>query len=237
MSENKTVLRKPGGFNEVYHHKPGREKDRTHYCPGCGHGIVHKILAEALEDFEVTDRTVMISPVGCSVFVYYYFDTGNFQVAHGRAPAVGTAISRAHPDSIVISYQGDGDLAAIGGNNILQAANRGENIMVVFINNAIYGMTGGQMAPTTLEGQKTTTTPYGRNPKTDGYPMKMCEVISQLYAQRREHQEDPRCAEEGPPERGREEGLLLRGGAEHVSQRLEDPARQGPGVDRDEDAP
>jgi 2-oxoisovalerate ferredoxin oxidoreductase beta subunit len=182
MSETKTVLRKPTGFNDVYHHKPGREKDRTHYCPGCGHGIVHKLLAEALEDFEVTDRTIMISPVGCSVFVYYYFDTGNFQVAHGRAPAVGTAISRAHPDSIVVSYQGDGDLAAIGGNNILQAANRGENIMVVFINNAIYGMTGGQMAPTTLEGQKTTTTPYGRNPKTDGYPMKMCEVISQLYA-------------------------------------------------------
>jgi 2-oxoisovalerate ferredoxin oxidoreductase beta subunit len=182
MAGEKTVLRKPTGFNDVYRHKPGAEKDRTHYCPGCGHGIVHKILAEALEDFDLTDRTILISPVGCSVFAYYYFNTGNFQVAHGRAPAVGTAVSRANPDSVVISYQGDGDLAAIGGNNILQAANRGENIMVVFINNAIYGMTGGQMAPTTLEGQKTTTTPYGRNPKTDGYPMKMSEVLSQLYA-------------------------------------------------------
>ena len=182
MAETKTVLRKPLGFNEIYKHKPGAEKNRTHYCPGCGHGIIHKILAEALEDFGVIDRTILISPVGCSVFAYYYFNTGNFQVAHGRAPAVGTAVSRANPDSIVISYQGDGDLAAIGGNNILQAANRGENLLVIFVNNAIYGMTGGQMAPTTLEGQKTTTTPYGRDPKTDGYPMKMSEVLSQLFA-------------------------------------------------------
>jgi len=182
MATTKTVYRKPKGFNDIYRHKPGAEKDKTHYCPGCGHGIIHKLLAEALEDFDVVDRTIIISPVGCSVFAYYYFNTGNLQVAHGRAPAVATAVSRANPESIVISYQGDGDLAAIGGNNILQAANRGENIMVIFVNNAIYGMTGGQMAPTTLEGQKTTTTPYGRNCKTDGYPMKMCEVLSQLYA-------------------------------------------------------
>lgn len=178
----KTVLRKPKGFLDIYKHKPGAEKDRTHYCPGCGHGILHKLVAEALEDLDVVDRTILMSPVGCSVFAYYYFDTGHFQVAHGRAPAVATAVSRANPDAITISYQGDGDLAAIGGNNILQSANRGENFVVLFVNNAIYGMTGGQMAPTTLEGQKTTTTPYGRNALTDGYPIKMCEVISQLYA-------------------------------------------------------
>ena len=178
----KTVLRKPKGFADVYKHKPGAEKDRTHYCPGCGHGILHKLIAEAMEDLGIIDDTILISPVGCSVFAYYYFDTGNFQVAHGRAPAVGTAVSRANPDKVVISYQGDGDLAAIGGNNILQAANRGENIAVFFVNNAIYGMTGGQMAPTTLEGQITTTTPYGRNLDTDGYPIKMCEVLSQLTA-------------------------------------------------------
>ncbi len=178
----KTVLREPDGFLKVYKHKPGAEKNRTHYCPGCGHGILHKLIAEALEDLDIVDDTIMMSPVGCSVFVYYYFDTGHFQVAHGRAPAVATAVSRANPDSVVISYQGDGDLAAIGGNNILQAANRGENIVVFFVNNAIYGMTGGQMAPTTLPGQKTTTTPYGRDPKTDGYPIKVSELISQLTA-------------------------------------------------------
>ncbi len=176
------MLRRPLGFNDVFRHKPGAEKDRTHYCPGCGHGIIHKLIAEALEDLEITDRTIMISPVGCSVFVYYYFDTGHFQVPHGRAPAVGTAVSRANPDNVVISYQGDGDLAAIGGNNILQAANRGENMTVVFVNNAIYGMTGGQMAPTTLEGMKTTTTPYGRNVHSDGYPIRVCELLATLHA-------------------------------------------------------
>ncbi len=179
---NKTVLRKPKGFCDVYKHKPGAEQDRTHYCPGCGHGILHKLIAEAMEDLEIVDDTILISPVGCSVFAYYYFNAGNFQAAHGRAPAVATATSRANPNKVVISYQGDGDLAAIGGNNIIQAANRGENIAVFFVNNAIYGMTGGQMAPTTLEGQVTTTTPYGRNVDTDGYPMKMCEVISQFTA-------------------------------------------------------
>ncbi|PIE53325.1 2-ketoisovalerate ferredoxin oxidoreductase [Candidatus Fermentibacteria bacterium] len=178
----KTVLRKPKGFVDLYKHKPGAEKNRTHYCPGCGHGILHKLIAEAMEDLEIVDDTILISPVGCSVFAYYYFNTGNFQVPHGRAPAAATAVSRANPDKVVISYQGDGDLAAIGGNNILQAANRGENMAVFFVNNAIYGMTGGQMAPTTLEGQITTTSPYGRNLDTDGYPVKMCEVLSQLTA-------------------------------------------------------
>ena len=182
MAKESKVLRKPTGFVDVYKHKPGAEKDKTHYCPGCGHGILHKLIAEALEDFDIADRTIVISPVGCSVFAYYYFNTGNLQVAHGRAPAVATAVSRANPDSIVISYQGDGDLAAIGGNNIMQAANRGENIAVFFVNNAIYGMTGGQMAPTTLEGQKTTTSPYGRNPKNEGFPIKVVELLNALQA-------------------------------------------------------
>ena len=123
-------------------------KNQTHYCPGCGHGIVHKLLAQALDELGVQDRTVLISPVGCSVFAYYYFDVGNIQVAHGRAPAVATAVKRSRPDSIVIGYQGDGDLAAIGTAEIVHAANRGESITVIFVNNGIYGMTGGQMAPT-----------------------------------------------------------------------------------------
>jgi 2-oxoisovalerate ferredoxin oxidoreductase beta subunit len=176
----KDILKSPAGFLETFHYKPGADKWNTHYCPGCGHGIIHKLIAEALEDFGVADRTIMVSPVGCSVFVYYYFATGNIQVAHGRAPAVATGLKRANPDSIVISYQGDGDLAAIGGNNILQAANRGENITVFFVNNAIYGMTGGQMAPTTLIGQKTMTSPYGRSARNEGYPMKISELLSTL---------------------------------------------------------
>ncbi len=182
MAERKTVYKKPGAFYDVFERNPSPNKQDTHYCPGCSHGIFHKLIAEAIEDFGIADRTIMISPVGCSVFVYYYFDTGNFQVAHGRAPAVATGIKRTHPNAIVISYQGDGDLAAIGGNEILQAANRGENITVFFVNNAIYGMTGGQMAPTTLLGMKTMTSPYGRKAEVEGYPMKVAELISSLEA-------------------------------------------------------
>ena len=176
-----TAYKKSKSFYDIYERKSG-VKDVTHYCPGCGHGVLHKLIAEALDDFGVTGNTVLISPVGCSVFAYYYFSVGNIQCAHGRAPAVATGIKRVLPHSITIAYQGDGDLAAIGGNNILQAANRGENITVFFINNAIYGMTGGQMAPTTLVGQKTTTTPYGRKPANEGMPMKVSEIISQLDA-------------------------------------------------------
>lgn len=176
------VLRKPESFYDTYERNPSADKKSPHYCPGCGHGNVHKFIAEALDDFDVTDRTTLISPVGCSVFAYYYFDTGNIQAAHGRAPAVATGIKRAHPQSIVISYQGDGDLAAIGTAEILHAANRGENISVFFVNNAIYGMTGGQMAPTTLVDQRTTTTPNGRNPHNEGFPIQIAELISQLRA-------------------------------------------------------
>jgi len=153
---------------------------QTHYCPGCGHGIAHKMLARAIDELGIQDRTIMISPVGCSVFVYNYFDAGNIQAAHGRAPAVATAAKRSRPDSIVIGYQGDGDLSAIGSAEILHAANRGENITVIFVNNAIYSMTGGQAAPTTLLGQKSTTTPGGRNAETEGYPLHVSELLATL---------------------------------------------------------
>ncbi len=175
------IHERPHSFYPEFFRK-GDLKDQTHYCPGCGHGIAHKLVAEAIDALGIQDRTIVISPVGCSVFAYYYFDTGNVQAAHGRAPAVATGIKRAHPESIVISYQGDGDLAAIGTAEILHAANRGENITVLFINNAIYGMTGGQMAPTTLLGQKSTTTPYGRNRYNDGFPVKVCELLATLEA-------------------------------------------------------
>jgi len=155
---------------------------QTHFCPGCGHGTVHKMLAQAIDELGVQDRTIMVGPVGCAVFTYYYFDVGNVQAAHGRAPAVATAMRRSRPESIVISYQGDGDLSAIGSAEILHAANRGENITVIFVNNAIYSMTGGQAAPTTLLGQKTTTTPDGRNVAGEGYPLHVSELLSTLQA-------------------------------------------------------
>jgi len=157
-------------------------KHQTHYCPGCGHGVAHKLIAEALEDLGVQNDTILVSPVGCSVFAYYYFDVGNVQVAHGRAPAAATGLKRACPDKIVIAYQGDGDLAAIGTAEIVHAANRGEKISVFFVNNAIYGMTGGQMAPTTLVGQKSTTSPWGRRPINEGFPLHMAEMLSSLEA-------------------------------------------------------
>jgi 2-oxoisovalerate ferredoxin oxidoreductase beta subunit len=156
--------------------------DVSHYCPGCGHGTAHNLIAEAIDDLGIQDRTIFCSPVGCSVFGYYYFDTGNIQCAHGRAPAVASAIRRTHEDAIIISYQGDGDLAGIGMSQIIHAANRGENITVFFINNAIYGMTGGQMAPTTILNQKTITTPDGRHADREGFPVGMCEIINSLQA-------------------------------------------------------
>jgi 2-oxoisovalerate ferredoxin oxidoreductase beta subunit len=155
---------------------------QTHFCPGCGHGTAHKMIAKAIDDLGVQDRAIMVGPVGCGVFTYYYFDVGNVQAAHGRAPAVATAMKRSHPGSIVISYQGDGDLSAIGSAEILHAANRGENITVIFVNNAIYSMTGGQAAPTTLLGMKSTTTPNGRSAATEGYPLHVSELLSTLKA-------------------------------------------------------
>jgi 2-oxoisovalerate ferredoxin oxidoreductase beta subunit len=169
-------------FYVDFDRKTGPDKLSTHYCPGCGHGNLHKLIAEAIDDFGIQDRVIFVWPVGCSVFGYYYFRNGNVQVAHGRAPAVATAIKRVHPNAIVLVYQGDGDLGAIGGNEILHAANRGEHLTVFFVNNAIYGMTGGQMAPTTLIGMKTTTTPYGRAAANEGYPLRIVELLSSLEA-------------------------------------------------------
>jgi 2-oxoisovalerate ferredoxin oxidoreductase beta subunit len=180
-NEYEVVHSKSPVFYDLYERK-SELKNQTHYCPGCGHGIAHKLIAEALQDLGVQNRTIFVSPVGCSVFAYYYFDVGNVQVAHGRAPAAATGLKRACPDSMVISYQGDGDLAAIGTAEIVHAANRGEKITVFFLNNAIYGMTGGQMAPTTLVGEKSTTSPFGRRPANEGFPLHMAELLATLVA-------------------------------------------------------
>jgi 2-oxoisovalerate ferredoxin oxidoreductase beta subunit len=189
---NQIAIDTTPGLYEIVHTKSSAFYDRyerkaelqhqTHYCPGCGHGVVHKLIAEAIQDLGVQDKTIFVSPVGCSVFAYYYFDLGNVQVAHGRAPAAATAIKRACPDKIVIAYQGDGDLAAIGTAEIIHAANRGEKLSVFFINNGIYGMTGGQMAPTTLLGQKSTTSPWGRSARSEGFPLHISEMLATLEA-------------------------------------------------------
>jgi len=181
VDEYKVIEAKSPVFYEKYERK-AELQNQTHYCPGCGHGVVHKLIAEAIADLGVQDRSIFVSPVGCSVFAYYYFDMGNVQAAHGRTPAVATALKRSNPSSMVIAYQGDGDLAAIGTAEIIHAANRGEKITVFFVNNAIYGMTGGQMAPTTLVGQKSTTSPWGRRPSNEGYPLHMAELLSTLEA-------------------------------------------------------
>lgn len=153
-----------------------------HYCPGCTHGIIHRLVAESLEELGVGDRTVGVAPVGCAVFAYNYFNCDMQEAAHGRAPAVATGIKRVHPDNVVFTYQGDGDLASIGAAEIVHAAARGENITTIFVNNAIYGMTGGQMAPTTLPGQVTTTSPYGRDTNHCGFPIRVSEMLATLEA-------------------------------------------------------
>ena len=155
-------------------------KNPLHYCPGCTHGIIHRLVAEALDELGVTGRTIGVASVGCSVFTYNYFNCDMVQAAHGRAPAVATGVKRSDSNNIVFTYQGDGDLAAIGTAETVHSAARGENITVIFVNNAIYGMTGGQMAPTTLPGQKTQTSPYGRDVEKVGYPVKVCEMLSQM---------------------------------------------------------
>lgn len=152
----------------------------THYCPGCTHGIIHRLVGEVLEELNLINETIGVAPVGCSVLAYDYFACDMFEAAHGRAPAVATGIKRSNPDKTVFTYQGDGDLAAIGTAEIVHAATRGENIVTIFVNNCIYGMTGGQMAPTTLPGQVTETTPYGRDVKANGHPIRVSEMISTL---------------------------------------------------------
>ena len=151
-----------------------------HYCPGCTHGIIHRLVAEVIDELGVEDTTVGIAPVGCSVFAYNYFNCDMIEAPHGRAPAVATGVKRANPDLTVFTYQGDGDLAAIGTAETVHVGARGENITIIFVNNAIYGMTGGQMAPTSLPGQVTQTSPYGRNTETQGFPIRVCELLSEL---------------------------------------------------------
>lgn len=166
----KSVYKRPEALTDAH----------THYCPGCGHGIVQKLIAEVVDKLQIREDTIAVAPVGCAVLAYFYFNFDVTEAAHGRTPAVATGIKRALPDRIVFSYQGDGDLAAIGMAETMHAANRGENITVVFINNAVYAMTGGQMAPTTLIGQKTATSPCGRESATMGPPIKMCEILNTL---------------------------------------------------------
>ena len=151
-----------------------------HYCPGCGHSIIHRLIAEVLDEMKLRDRAICVPPAGCAVLAYNYLDIDMVEAPHGRATAVATGVKRVRPGALVFSYQGDGDLAAIGTAEALHAANRGEQITVIFVNNAVYGMTGGQMAPTTLPGQKTTTSPRGRNPKTEGPPIRVCELLAGL---------------------------------------------------------
>ena len=170
ISPENLVYKKPTLMNDT----------PMHYCPGCSHGVVHKLIADVIEDMGMEEKSVGVSPVGCAVFAYNYIDIDWQEAAHGRAPAIATAIKRLWPDRLVFTYQGDGDLACIGTCETIHALNRGENITIVFVNNAIYGMTGGQMAPTTLLGQKTATCPYGRVPELHGYPLKMPEIAAQL---------------------------------------------------------
>ena len=154
----------------------------SHYCPGCGHGIAHRLVCEVIDELGIQEKTIGVAPVGCAALMYNYMDIDFCEAAHGRAPATPTGLKRVRPDRVVFTYQGDGDLASIGMAEIVHAANRNENITVVFINNAIYGMTGGQMAPTTLIGQKATTCPLGRDAKVNGYPLRVCELLSSLAA-------------------------------------------------------
>ncbi len=166
----KVVFKKPDSLRDVPHR----------YCPGCGHGIAHRLVAEVIDELNIREETIGIAPVGCAVFAHEYFNLDMVEVAHGRPPAVATGIKRTNPKKVVFTYQGDGDLAAIGMAETIHAAARGERITVIFINNAVYGMTGGQMAPTTLLDQKTATTPYGRSVKDTGYPIKVCELLATL---------------------------------------------------------
>lgn len=166
--------------NCVYKKPQLMNDNNMHYCPGCSHGVVHKLIAELVEEMDIEDKTIGVAPVGCAVFAYNYVDIDWIEAAHGRAPAVATAVKRLQPDKVVFTYQGDGDLAAIGTCEAIHAANRAENIVIIFINNGIYGMTGGQMAPTTLIGMKTSTTPYGRRVDLNGHPLKISELIASL---------------------------------------------------------
>jgi 2-oxoglutarate ferredoxin oxidoreductase subunit beta len=167
-------------MEKIFTRPKSLKKTVFHYCPGCGHSIIHRITCEVIDELGIQERAVGVPPPGCSVFAYYYFDVDMVESAHGRGAAVATGIKRASPDSIVFTYQGDGDLSAIGTTETIHAANRGENITALFINNAVYGMTGGQMAPTTMLGMKTTTSPLGRDSNYEGYPIRMSEILARV---------------------------------------------------------
>ncbi len=167
-------------MDKIYSHPESLRNVSTHYCPGCGHGLAHRLIAEVVDELKIREKVIAVAPVGCAVIAYDYWDFDCSEAAHGRALAVATAIKRVRPKNIVFTYQGDGDLAAIGTNETIHAANRGENVSVFFINNAVYGMTGGQMAPTTLLNQKTSTTPSGRSAEFQGYPLKISEMLALL---------------------------------------------------------
>lgn len=169
-------------MKKIFSHPRSLRKISTHYCPGCGHGIAHRLIAEVVDELDIRERVIAVAPAGCAVLAYDYWDFDCTEAAHGRALAVATAIKRIRPANIVFTYQGDGDLAAIGTSETIHTANRGENLTAIFINNAVYGMTGGQMAPTTLLGQKTATTPKGREARLEGYPLKISEILAQLAA-------------------------------------------------------
>ncbi len=165
-------------MEKVYTRPRSLKRNPFHYCPGCGHSVIHRVITELIDEMDLQDKVIGIPPPGCSVFAYNYFDIDMAESAHGRGAAVATGMKRAFPEAIIFTYQGDGDLAAIGTAETIHAANRGENITAIFINNAVYGMTGGQMAPTTLLGQKTTTTPYGRDGRIEGNPIQMSEIVA-----------------------------------------------------------
>lgn len=166
--------------NKVYSAPELLDEVNMHYCPGCSHGVIHKLVAEVIAELGIVERTIGVSPVGCAVFAYNYIDCDWIEAAHGRAPAIATAVNRLWPENVVFTYQGDGDMSAIGTAETIHAANRGENIVMIFVNNAIYGMTGGQMAPTTLLGQKTATSPYGRRVDLNGYPLEITNLLKEL---------------------------------------------------------
>jgi len=167
-------------LKKVFQRPESLKREPFRHCPGCGHSLIHRLIAESIDTLGIREKVIGIAPIGCAVFAYDYFNFDMLEVAHGRPPAAATGLKRSKPDRIIFSYQGDGDLAAIGTAEIIHAANRGENISVFFVNNATYGMTGGQMAPTTLPGQKTSTTPLGRNVKTDGYPLRISELLATI---------------------------------------------------------
>lgn len=179
-SWKKLNIMQRNNMQAVFERTPILKDCPTHYCPGCGHGIAHRLLAETIHEFDIVDRTIGIAPIGCSVLAYDYIDNDMLEVAHGRAPAAATGMKRTNPDKIIYSYQGDGDLAAIGTGEIVHAAHRGEQITVIFINNAVFGMTGGQMAPTTMLGQVTATSPSGRDALNQGYPLQISEMLATI---------------------------------------------------------